>query len=500
MKKKLLLTVLAFVCAIICAFGLVACGETPDNSDGGDQTQTVAVESVTLNKTTLTLEVGSEETLTATVAPDNATNKDVTWSVVPASIVTVDNNGKVTAVAAGTATVTATTVNNKTATCSITVKTPAPTTTVTAEEWAEILTSAQSSLNFTMTLKDKDVNYDEPNSDGDIQFPMTIEIDGLKGHYIDGMTLNFKTEAVYVKDGENYYDYEGKDNVWTRKSVSSSEYQSQYESFQSMAGMLTLPFANDFALFRYESGKYVCDALNKPDMQASFVNIEITFENGAVKSVMLEQEGEYGGGIYEIHFGTTTITLPTEYTDNEDEPSAEVTAEQWEQIFERINNFTVETFTKDDRPYETAKFDGSTLLFSNHDGVMIIYTKDGSNYDRYQTFTDEISWLKGYEEASEYDEFIGFAQIINIFKSNYTLFTYDNGVYTLERQTKDFDVIRVTYNKFTNVKITFENGDLIGMEFEATHTSQNTTIKVVISNIESTAITIPTDYTEINNR
>lgn len=196
----------------------------------------------------------------------------------------------------------------------ITVNAPAPTTEVTAAEWAEILTSAQSSLNFTMTLKDKDVNYDAPNSDGDIQFPMTIEIDELKGHYIDGMTLNVKTEAVYVKDGENYYDYEGKDNVWTRKSVSSSEYQSQYESFQSMARMLTLLFANDFASFRYESGKYVCDALNKPDMQASFVNIEITFENGAVKRVTLEQEGEYGG-IYEIHFGTTTITLPTNYTE-----------------------------------------------------------------------------------------------------------------------------------------------------------------------------------------
>ena len=83
---------------------------------------TVAVTGVTLNKTTLALTAGGTETLTATLAPETATNKNVTWSSSDVNIATVDNAGKVTAVAAGTATITVTTVDgSKTATCAVTV-------------------------------------------------------------------------------------------------------------------------------------------------------------------------------------------------------------------------------------------------------------------------------------------------------------------------------------------------------------------------------------------
>ena len=84
----------------------------------------IPVTGVTLNKTEITLEIGDEDTLTATVAPDNATDKTVTYSAAPAGIVTVDNTGKVTAIKDGTATITATTANNKTATCTVTVNAP----------------------------------------------------------------------------------------------------------------------------------------------------------------------------------------------------------------------------------------------------------------------------------------------------------------------------------------------------------------------------------------
>ncbi|MBO6307154.1 MAG: leucine-rich repeat protein, partial [Paludibacteraceae bacterium] len=80
---------------------------------------TVAVTSVTLDKTTTSIEVGKTETLTATVAPDNATDKTVTWTSSDESVATVAN-GVVTAVAAGTATITAK-AGDKTATCEVTV-------------------------------------------------------------------------------------------------------------------------------------------------------------------------------------------------------------------------------------------------------------------------------------------------------------------------------------------------------------------------------------------
>ena len=83
----------------------------------------VAVTGVTLNKTALTLNIGASETLSATVAPADATNKKVTWKSSDAAVATVDTNGKVTAVKAGEATITVTTEDGgKTATCKVTVK------------------------------------------------------------------------------------------------------------------------------------------------------------------------------------------------------------------------------------------------------------------------------------------------------------------------------------------------------------------------------------------
>ena len=82
----------------------------------------VAVTGVTLNKTELILDTGGSETLTATVAPADATNQKVTWKSDKPEIATVDANGKVTAVKAGEATITVTTEDGgKTATCRVTV-------------------------------------------------------------------------------------------------------------------------------------------------------------------------------------------------------------------------------------------------------------------------------------------------------------------------------------------------------------------------------------------
>lgn len=87
----------------------------------------VPVTSITLNKSSLTLNFGESETIIATVKPDNATNKKVTWDTSDSTIATVDANGKVTAMSKeGTATITAKSVGNSSlsATCKVTVTSP----------------------------------------------------------------------------------------------------------------------------------------------------------------------------------------------------------------------------------------------------------------------------------------------------------------------------------------------------------------------------------------
>ena len=102
----------------------VSCGkeeETPSTPGTPETPTTVAVTSVTLAPTTLTLEVGATGALTATVAPDNATVKTVTWASNNTAVATV-SGGTVKAVAPGEATITATSTSNTAASASCSVK------------------------------------------------------------------------------------------------------------------------------------------------------------------------------------------------------------------------------------------------------------------------------------------------------------------------------------------------------------------------------------------
>lgn len=84
----------------------------------------VDVATVELNRSSIELKVGEAGQLIATVRPDNASNKKLTWSVADNRIASVDSSGKVVGLSAGTTTVTVK-AGNKMAVCQITVKNPA---------------------------------------------------------------------------------------------------------------------------------------------------------------------------------------------------------------------------------------------------------------------------------------------------------------------------------------------------------------------------------------
>ena len=85
--------------------------------------QNIPVIGVKLDKTSLTMQETGSDTLTATVEPDNATNKNVNWESSDTSIATVDASGKVTAISAGSATITAAAADGSgvSASCYVTV-------------------------------------------------------------------------------------------------------------------------------------------------------------------------------------------------------------------------------------------------------------------------------------------------------------------------------------------------------------------------------------------
>ena len=98
----------------------------------------VPVTAITLNKTETEIKVGSTETLSVTaVAPDNATDKTYTWKTSDESKATVDQDGKVTAVAAGTVTIYAEANDGSgvKGNCAVTVTPATITVTINQSDW-----------------------------------------------------------------------------------------------------------------------------------------------------------------------------------------------------------------------------------------------------------------------------------------------------------------------------------------------------------------------------
>lgn len=92
----------------------------------------VHVDGVALDKSTSSVEAGKTANLVATVTPENAADKSVTWASDDKTVATVDNAGKITAIKAGATKITVkTTDGDKSASCALTVTAPTTTSTTT---------------------------------------------------------------------------------------------------------------------------------------------------------------------------------------------------------------------------------------------------------------------------------------------------------------------------------------------------------------------------------
>ena len=113
----------------------------------------IPVTGVTLDKSTLSLEVGATGNLVATIAPSNASYKAVKFTSSDDKVATVDNTGKVTAVKAGSADITVESLmdGSKTAKCELTVTAPTTTTTTTVAPTTTTTSTAAPTTTTTTT-------------------------------------------------------------------------------------------------------------------------------------------------------------------------------------------------------------------------------------------------------------------------------------------------------------------------------------------------------------
>ena len=158
----------------------------------------VAVSGVEINSSNLSLVVGEAETLIATVKPDNATNKSVIWSSTNNAIAEVDQNGNITAKAAGTVTITATTSDGDyMASCEVTVTTTyVPVSSITLDKTTVTL-QKDLTVNLVATVLPDNANVKTviwTSSDSSVA---TVDQDG----FVTAISAGTATITVTTSDG-----------------------------------------------------------------------------------------------------------------------------------------------------------------------------------------------------------------------------------------------------------------------------------------------------------
>jgi len=169
MKMKFKL-ISIFACLSL-LFGMMSCSNIIEDL----KDKYIQVTSITIDDT-VTIFTGETTTLTATVLPENATNKSITWTSSDETIATVDN-GEVTGIKDGKAIITAK-ADNKTASCEVTVKTKIiEVESITLDSSASILVGGTKTLSVTVlpeNATDKTITW--TTSDETIA---TVSDDGL---------------------------------------------------------------------------------------------------------------------------------------------------------------------------------------------------------------------------------------------------------------------------------------------------------------------------------
>lgn len=144
----------------------------------------IAVTNVTVEPSTLTLDIGNTYTLTSTVSPSNALNKTLTWSSSNTSVAIVNSSGKITAKAVGTATITATSNNGISDACDVTVRqrqttSLSPTSVTLNVGGTATLTATSSPSSTAVIVQTSNHNIATVSPSGPVAIPNTFTVTGV---------------------------------------------------------------------------------------------------------------------------------------------------------------------------------------------------------------------------------------------------------------------------------------------------------------------------------
>ncbi len=162
--------------------------------------RTVKATKVTLSASKKTLKAGYSFTLEASVTPSNASDKSITWKSFNTSVAVVDQNGLVTAKAAGTAAIMATTSNGKLAYCTVTVKAAASSVSASSKSGTKTVTTICSALQ-----NDSSLGLSDSKRNTVVVMARVLLNNGYEPSFVAGVLANILSEgAVGLFESSNY--------------------------------------------------------------------------------------------------------------------------------------------------------------------------------------------------------------------------------------------------------------------------------------------------------
>lgn len=240
------------------------------------------VESITLSMTTAKMKVGEELTLTATITPDDATNKELNWTTSNGDAATVDENGKVSAVGTGTATITATATDGS---------------------------GVAASCEVTVTEKAGDFKMGDVNSDGviDVSDVLTTASYAIGN---ESETFNFDAADVNNDGGIDVSDVLLVANIAIGKEASAALAPRFGQSHDAL-------HVADFTLNRGEEKTIAVEISNTVDFSAFQMNMHLPYGVSLKKAALTSRATEGHAVMYnEIEPGNIAMIAFAASTDN----------------------------------------------------------------------------------------------------------------------------------------------------------------------------------------
>ena len=254
----------------------------------------VAVTEVTITPTSASVTAGASIALTATVAPSNASNKNVSWASSNTDVATVNSSGLVNALAAGSATITVTTQSgNKTGTSAITVTAVLP---VKYVSFNVILEKAKVKLSWSTALEVNSKNFKVQRSIDGINFETIATLPAAGNSnifrnygYDDINVVELKGKQIFYRILET--DIDERTMLTEVKSVKMPD-------FKNLFTIVYNPVKNE-ALLKYECSEKDKVMIRVMDNMGRIISIVEKVVNPGINQIRLET-GKLTSGIYEI--------------------------------------------------------------------------------------------------------------------------------------------------------------------------------------------------------